>query len=57
MKKLSLLNTHTNLSRSEMKKIMAGYGGTGCLMTECRNPIDCGNGSGCFCWMGRCNNT
>jgi hypothetical protein len=56
MKKLSLLNVRGNLSRSEMKNIMAGSSGTGCQMTECRGPADCGQGSGCWCQWGRCFN-
>lgn len=42
--KISFKLMTDSLSRSEMKKILAGVGGSGCSNTSCKTRYDCGSG-------------
>lgn len=50
MKKLNLLNINGNISRLEMRSIMAGYGGSGsCPITCSGGGKICDSANGCRC--------
>jgi hypothetical protein len=46
--KMSLATIQGKLSRAEMKKIMAGSGGSSGDICNCNSKDDCGSGESCY---------